>query len=150
MADTPPSGIERRLVLRLLGRWRAVHSDGAMPTLQAMSAQDFTDIGHSLFLIKVEASGEHTFVRVGEQLTLEARADFAGHPIADVPEDTLLAQGIAHHATTVAKRVPVSLGGTFTNRAGNPWFYRSIILPLRSPRGGIGHLIGAVNGKPAG
>lgn len=141
------SGMERRLVLRLLECWRAAEADGGMPTFDALAAQDLEDIPYSMFLLAPRGRGEPIFKRIGEDLAADVDGDLTGLPISAAPDNTLIAMAVAFYDKVLEKGVPVSLGGEFTDFVGRDVLYRSIILPLQGQSGKIAYLVGAANAK---
>ncbi len=143
-----PTGLERRMVHRLLVHWREAQSDdGQFPSLDDVLARDLGDILPMIYVLDASGGGEPVFERIGESYSGEMSADLAGRPVSSVPENTLLHQASLYHDKVLAKKVPITLGGEFTHAHGGTILYRSIIVPLRGDGGDAGLLLGAANCK---
>lgn len=141
------NGMERRLVLRLLARWRAAAAGAPLATVESLAAQGLDDVGASLFLLRLRRDDEPLIERVGYALAAELPFPPAGHPVSAVPAHSLLGQAMSFHPQVIEKGVPVATGGTFIDSAGQSFLFRGIILPLDDGNGAIGYLVGAANAK---
>lgn len=141
-----PTGIERRMVHRLLVHWRDAREDGALPTLDAVLKRDLGDIGPSIFVLRVvDGESEPAFERVGDAFAGEMPPDLTGRPVSAVPAGTLLAQAVGRYRMVLSKKVPMTTSGEFRHAQGGTVLYRSILLPVSEGRGTIDFLLGAAN-----
>ncbi|MEO5335559.1 MAG: hypothetical protein H7841_01510 [Magnetospirillum sp. WYHS-4] len=140
-------GVERRLVLRLLGHWRAAAEGRPLPTFAALSARDLEDIRPALFLLRLRRDREPVVEGAGRTLTLDLDGSPIGLAVSAVPAASLLGQATAYYEQVLEKGVPISHGGNFVDASGCTVKFRGIILPLDDGRGAIGYLIGAANCK---
>ncbi|MBL6958150.1 MAG: PAS domain-containing protein [Rhodospirillales bacterium] len=142
------TGIERRMVQRLLTHWRSVQDEGSIPSLKSILELDLGDIVPNLYVLKMKQDGsDPVFERIGRIIAGEAGSSLAGQPVSAVTEKTLLSQAIRYRDKVQAKTVPITLGGEFTDANGDVILYRSVILPLSEGDGFINALIGAANCK---
>jgi len=147
MADSP-TGLERRMVHRLLVHWReAQPEDGQFPSLDDFLARDLGDILPLIYVLEAAGGAEPMLERLGESYSGEAPADLAGRPLSSVPENTLLQQASRYFDKVMTKKVPITLGGEFTHANGATILYRSIIVPLRGGGENTYVLLGAANSK---
>ena len=144
--EEQPQGMERRMVHRLLERWRNAREDDGLPPLDGVLAQDLGDMVSDIYVLKLSA-GEPVFERVGETIGAELPDDLVEKPVSAVPESTLLKEALDYHARVLAKKVPITLGGDFVNGKDQTILYRSIITPLDDGEGNLGFLLGAANCK---
>lgn len=147
--DTLPKAEEKRLVLRLLGIWRAACRDDCYPSSADMEAERVDDIwDHGFVLDLTDPEGGPIFREAGPAFA--AHAADAGVPLRDLPVDrapqaTLVANALCCLDEVMHKRVPVSHGGKFVDRAGNEILYRTILLPLSDDGETMTGLMGAAN-----
>ena len=138
---------ERRFVLRLLDYWQVVRGERDFPTLADINFNDMGRDASSCAILTtadpIEASG---LSHVGLRLKPSEWDVVDGHCLAEVPEDSLLFQMIAHLKTLMTKRVPISMGGGFT-LYGKPVLGRSILLPLSENGKDVTHALGGINYK---
>jgi hypothetical protein len=96
----------------------------------------------------LDVAGKETdpeFMFIGNALAETAEAELTGQRLSRVPADTLLAKGLSYFGQVLAKRVPVTFGGDFTDRRGVKFLYRSVILPLADDGTNINRLLAAAN-----
>ncbi len=142
-----PTGLERRMVHRLLVHWREAHSIGdAFPSLDDVMGRELGDIEPLVYVLRV-GDGEPEFVSVGASFSEEDPNDLVGKSVSVMSGETLLGNALGYYKKIVEKKVPITMGGEFTNRQGKIILYRSIIVPLSSATRKIGHLLGAANCK---
>jgi hypothetical protein len=144
--DDRPNGIERRLVLRLLGIWRDARGENAFPSLADMRSEALDEIWPHAFLIDVADSGSEPVIReVGAEFATYCPDPLTSRAISETPHDTLAAEALSFVREVLERGVPVSRGGRFTGGDGSDLLYRSIVLPLSEDGERITSLIGAVN-----
>jgi hypothetical protein len=141
---------ERRLVLRLLAYWDDLRGDRDYPRADDIDARVIGDDWAHCFLLRLtgdELAGSR-LLHVGNVL-LGDLPDGAPETLVEVPESALLHHAAGFADQTLAKAVPVSLGGEALLTVGRTLF-RSILLPLSNDGTTIDHLLGAANGRPVG
>jgi hypothetical protein len=141
---------ERRLVLRLLAYWDDLRGDRDHPRADDVDAEMIGDDWAHCFLLRLAGDGPagSRLLHVGNAL-LGDLPDGAPDTLVQVPETALLHHAAGFVDQTLAKAVPVSLGGEAVLSGGRTLF-RSILLPLSDDGTTIDHLLGAANGRPVG
>jgi hypothetical protein len=135
---------ERRLVLRLLGHWRDLADDRAMPRVSDVDGAAIPELWPYCFMLDVRGA-EPVFTYVGEFHVASVGRDPTGQPLSSVPPETLLSQGLSYYPRVLARAIPITLGGQFVNREGRTVLYRSIIMPLGEGEGPVPSLLGGAN-----
>lgn len=145
--NEPPTGLERRMVHRLLVHWReAQAAKDIFPSIDDITGRDLGDIEPTLYVLEVGVV-EPKFISIGASFLNEVSGDLVGKPVSAVPEGTLLSNALSYYKKIIEKKVPITMGGEFTNMRGETILYRSIIVPLASGSAKIGCLLGAANCK---
>ena len=137
---------ERRLVLRLLGYWRGLRDGESIPSESEIDPEAIAEIWPHCAVLDVagkESDPEITFV--GTALTECAGAEMTGKKLSLAPAETLLSKGLSYYGQVLAKRVPITFGGEFTDTRGVKILYRSVILPLSEDGTNINRLLAAAN-----
>jgi hypothetical protein len=140
--------MERRLVVRLLHYWRGLSDGDRIPSESEIDPKAIPDMWPNCAVLDIagkETDPEFTFV--GAELTARAGAELSGRRLSQTPPDTLVAKGLSYFGQVLAKRVPITIGGDFTDGRGVRILYRSIILPLAKDGNGIDRLLAAANGR---
>ena len=146
--EEQPQGMERRMVHRLLERWRNAREDDGLPSLDDVLEQDLGDMVPDIYVLKLSGGGEEpVFERIGEALGADLPDDLVGKPVSAAPEGTLIKEALGYYARVVAKKVPITQGRDFVNGKDQTILYRSIITPLDDGEGDVGLLLGAANCK---
>ncbi|MEE8394015.1 MAG: hypothetical protein V3R66_06690 [Rhodospirillales bacterium] len=147
-ANESPTGLERRMVHRLLIHWReALGEEKTLPSLDDVMGRDLGDIAPLIYVLNLPEGGEPEFASLGEAFSGSEYGDLAGKPLSAVPEGTLLKNALGYYKNILDKKVPITMGGDFTDSQGKTVFYRSIIVPLSGGGDEIGQLLGAANFK---
>lgn len=147
MAESP-TGMERRMVHRLLVHWRNSRQEEKTPSLDDIFRQDLDDIVPLTYVLKVpDGGGEPEYERIGDSFSGELSEDLVGRPVSQTPEGTLLSQAVRYYDKVLGRKVPITLGGEFTHARGDTILYRSIILPVSGGSGTVDRLLGAANCK---
>ncbi|MBT4890208.1 MAG: hypothetical protein HON65_11720 [Rhodospirillales bacterium] len=143
------TGMERRMVHRLLVHWRKASRDESIPlTLEAILNQDLGDITPLIFVLIIPTGNEEpVFESIGESYLSELNSDLIGQSVSSVPDETLLQKASYYYDRILDKKVPTTLGGEFINAKGETVLYRSIITPLKGDDDNISKLLGAANCK---
>jgi hypothetical protein len=141
---------ERRLVLRLLAYWDDLRGARDYPRVDDLDVEAIGDDWAQCFLLRLDglAPADARLLHVGDSL-LDALPDGVPARLGDVPAEALLHHAAGFVDRTLAKRVPVSLGGEAALAQGTILF-RSILLPLSNDGTTIDHLLGAANDRPVG
>ncbi len=138
--------MERRLVVRLLQYWRGLGDVDRMPSESDIDPEAISDMWPNCVILDV--AGKETdpeFTYIGPELAARAGADLSGRRLSSAPPGTLLAKGLSYFGQVLAKKVPITFGGEFTDARGVKILYRSIILPLSADGDGIDRLLAAAN-----
>ena len=141
-----PPGIERRLVLRLLGHWRGLCGERKMPAFSEFNPTDIPDIWpHSFLLENTGTERGYIFRAVGDQMDSLPSGSLVGQPVTAAPADTLPSLALAYLDEMLDKGVPVSRGGEFSDSSGSRVLYRSVLLPIGDEANAIQGILGAAN-----
>jgi len=144
-ADDTTHPAERRMVLRLLRHWRDISNGREMPAVGALKGDAIPDMWPCCYVLDLGGGKAPCLENVGTSFAEEQTTALNGHPVSEIPADTLLAHATHYWRKVVEKRVPISIGGEFHHRDGRVILYRSIILPLSTDERQIDHLLGAAN-----
>ena len=141
-----PAGVERRLVLRLLGHWRSLCGDRGMPALPDLDPAAIPEIWPHSFVVQIDqAGGAHTFQAVGDQIEIASSQTLAGKQVTEADPNALSGIALAYLDEVLKKGVPVSRGGEFTTQTGSRVLYRSVLVPLSDDGTTISGILGAAN-----
>lgn len=147
-SDDATNPIERRLVMRVLKRWRELAGERDMPALVDVTGEAMPDLWSNCFVLGVEAgTAALSFRHVGAAFLDDGLNGLVGQPPSAVPSETLLGQAVKACPIVMRKLVPNSVGGSFTHRSGRLMLYRAIVLPLARDGRQLEALLGAVNGR---
>ena len=135
---------ERRLVLRLLDYWRTVTDQRRWPSPGDFYPAVIPDLWRYCFLIDLSGEGR-SFSYIGDFHREMYGLDLTGTPLAKADPDILLSRAASYIDDVVARAVPVTYGGQFTDRRGYDVLYRSILLPLSNDNQTISAILGAAN-----
>ncbi len=141
-----PQGIERRLVLRLLGHWRTLCGDRTLPALLDIDPAAIPDIWPHCFLLEIDKTGGgHVFRAVGDQLDNYTTGSLVGMRVTDAPTDALPGMALSYIDEVLKKGVPISRGGEFSQPDGTRVLFRSVLLPMGENENTICGILGAAN-----
>ncbi len=141
-----PPGLERRLVLRLLGHWRTLCGDRKLPAYSDFNPTAIPDIWPHSFLLEIdETEGGHVFRALGDQIDKYSSGSLVGMRVADAPTDALPGMALAYIDEVLEKGVPISRGGEFTKPNGTRVLFRSVLLPIGENANTICGILGAAN-----
>lgn len=150
-ADEAPTGIERRMVFRLLSYWRQLTADDAIPSLDRLQPEDIPDIWPDCYVLDpVGHQHDPIFRFVGADLASHVDIDLVGRNISDVPENTLVQVAVRYVPEVLRKGVPISRSGEFLRDDGSRVLYRSIVLPMSEEGAPLRLLLGAANCRVIG
>lgn len=145
----PPGGLERRLVLRILGHWRAKREGDEIPSLDAVTTAELDDAWSNVFVLRMSAAGVPVVGRVGALFLEDTGGHLIGKTIDAVPPSTLMSEAMRYWPDVIEKKVPITMGGEFTNPSGVRILYRSIVLPLSDDGVTVDFLLGAASCRVA-
>jgi hypothetical protein len=141
-----PPGIERRLVLRLLGHWRTLCGDRNLPALSDIDPTAIPDIWPHSFLIEIDGTrGDHVFKALGDRIDNYSAGSLVGRRVTDAPADALSGLAVGYIDEVLKKGVPISRGGEFSNPDGTRVLFRSVLLPIGENENTISGILGAAN-----
>jgi hypothetical protein len=141
-----PPGIERRLVLRLLGHWRQLCADRTMPVVSEIDPAAIPEIWPYCFLLEIDQSnGLHKYRALGDEIDKFTAPSLIGKTVADALADVLPGLALRYVDEVLEKSVPISRGGEFFTSNGGRVLYRSILLPTGDDENGISCILGAAN-----
>jgi hypothetical protein len=141
-----PSGMERRLVLRLLAYWRNLSDEGSIPSFDQVDPESIPEIWANCFVIDLSGAEDEPVIRVvGENLAKTSTVDLVDLPLSQLPQNTLIERATGYVGEVVRKSVPISRGGEFVKGDGTTVLYRSVILPMSDDGETLCGLLGAAN-----
>lgn len=134
------------MVLRLLHYWREIGTDDAFPAAGDVEPEAIPDMWPDCLILAVAGKeSDPEFLYVGDRLTEAGDQELVGTPVSAAPPDTLAGRAVSYFGQVLAKRVPITRGGEFTDSTGAKVLYRSIILPLAEDGKVIDRLLAAAN-----
>ena len=139
---------ERRLVLRLLNYWRSVAEQRRWPSPGDFYPAVLPDLWRFCFLIDLtgdDRGGERVFSYIGDFHREMYDVDLIGTAVAKADPNILNSRATSYIDDVVAREVPVTYGGQFTDSRGYSVLYRSILLPLSNDNETICAILGAAN-----
>lgn len=141
-----PQGMERRLVLRLLGYWRELCGDRTMPARAEIDAAAIPELWPHCFVLG-DSGPEDSFVfqAMGDEIAGNTVSALTGKPVTDAPSDSLPGLALVYMDEILEKAVPVSRGGEYVKPDGAKVLYRSVLLPLGDNDGTVDGILGAAN-----
>ncbi len=142
--NSPAPAPEKRLVLRILELWRRAHHTNELPSAASLSAADTGADRDHVYMIDVVYPGGPCFTHIGEALRGADWAQGEPMPLTDCPVESVLGLSSRNWREIIERRVPVTRGG-IGRHEGGPVLYRSIMVPLVDPNGGISLIMGAAN-----
>jgi hypothetical protein len=141
-----PSGMERRLVLRVLSYWREIAGERRFPTFADVDPSAVSSMWPYCFVLDVAGDPDDPVYRIaGHEFASHAGRRLAGMKVSEVPADTLIEKSIVYMDEVLIKKVPITRGGEFSRPDGAKILYRSILLPMSDDDTSISGLLGAAN-----
>lgn len=138
---------ERRLTTRVLEKWKALAQQGRLPRHADLVPETFgTDCPHCLLIEIAPDVAQSRPVYIGQELGGGGWMPDNSHSLADYPDAPLIHLATAKIGAMVARRAPITFGGTGVRKAAAV-LYRAILLPLSDDGERIDHAIGAINFK---
>jgi len=142
----PQGGRERRMVLRLLEFWRAAKGDASFPPAAKLDEAAMPELYPFCMLLYVRPNPADPLVTaVGRTISSYADAALKGLTVSRFERNTLPAEAVTYLSEVLRKGVPISRGGSFTDKHGATILYRSIVLPVAEDGETITGLIAAAN-----
>jgi hypothetical protein len=140
--------IDRRLVMRVLARWRALAGQGGLPRRSQIDPRQFgADWSHCLMLDVDPDPRASRFAYVGESLRDPTWPTFERQCVGECAEETLLYTATSYLPRVITEREPL-LEGVGVH-VGELVLYRSILLPLSENGSRIDGVLGAANYREA-
>lgn len=141
-----PEGMERRLVLRLLGYWRDIRGDESYPTFADVDPSAIPDIWPHCFVLETGGTDEiPVFRAVGDEIAKHFPGVIVGRRVSEITKQSLFSVTIDYLDQVLTKGVPISHGGEFYQDDGTKILYRSIVLPMSDDGETISGLLCAAN-----
>lgn len=135
---------DRRLVLRVMSRWRELAGARPSPRRAQLDPGRFGADWSSCFVIDVDPDLPRSrFAFVGHALRDPTWPTFDRQCLDECLEQTLLHAATATLDRVVSERTPIGEG--VGRHVGAPVLFRSILLPLSESGGRIDGVLGAVN-----
>ena len=144
--DTPLSGRERRMVLRLLEFWREARAARSYPHPADLDEAAMPELWP--FCIVFDVTQDRTdpvIVQAGRTISSFAAEPLAGRRASQFDKGTLPYQAVAYLDEVLQKEVPISRGGSFVDPRGVTILYRSIVVPASENGTTVTTLIAAAN-----
>lgn len=143
--EAQPDGRERRLSLRLLSYWRDQAAGRPYPRLDDIAGTAIPDMWPHCFVLDCQGPGEPIFGYIGAALGEWAGTSLDGKPVSALAKNNLIGISLGFYGQVLRKKVPITMGGEFTDAQGRMIQYRSILCPLSENGDTIDHLLGAAN-----
>lgn len=141
-----PSGMERRLVLRLLGYWREIRGDDDYPTFSDVDPAAIPDIWPHCFVLEASKAGDDPIFRaVGDEIAGHFPGVIIGRRVSELTDQSLFSVTIDYLGQVLSKGAPISHGGEFYRDDGTKILYRSIVLPMSDDGETVSGLLCAAN-----
>jgi len=141
-----PTGIERRMVYRLLSYWRTLSVDDEIPLLDSVDPEAIPDIWECSFVLDVSGHQHDPVIRfLGPKIGVHSDMTLVGTAISNVPKRTLLSMAVSYVPEVLRKEIPICRGGEFVRVDGSRLLYRSIVLPMSTNGRSVNFLLGCAN-----
>ena len=142
----PQDGRERRMVLRLLEFWRTEKGDASFPPAAKLDESAMPELYPFCLVLDVRGNpADPTVVAAGRTISSYSDASLKGLPISRFERNSLPFQAVTYLSEVLRKGVPISRGGSFTDKRGVTILYRSIVVPVADDGETITGLIAAAN-----
>lgn len=139
-------GMERRMVLRVLHRWRELAGDRDFPAPKVVTGTSFREFWPYCFVLDCAGvAGDPIFIEFGEELEVLCGRNMARRPARETPAPTIISETLKFANEVLRRKVPVTRGGEFALSGGATVLYRSILLPLGDDDDNVTHIVGAAN-----
>lgn len=136
---------ERRLTTRMTATWSALSRDGRLPRHADLNPARFgKDMANMAIVVLAAEPGAAKLLYVGEILRNDDWSPDIMQTLGDYPSNSLLGLAAAKIPAVLAKRGPVTFGGTGVNGTA-AILYRAILLPFSDDGETIGHVVAAIN-----
>src|SRR6185312_15636660 len=129
---------ERRLILRVRGRWQRACGGRPFPHPREIDPAAFGDDWPHCYLLDLAEPGDPAFAYVGGAF------EFAGRRFSDCPIGSLLRTAAGAFPQALASRAPVVFMGSGLD-GDRPILLRAILLPLSRNGADVDTLLGAAN-----
>jgi hypothetical protein len=140
-----PLDRDKRLTMRALHHWRDILGSRAFPRSADVDAAALGDDWRNCLLIGLTTPLERSqFRHVGCNLCPAPGIDFAGRPLAECREHTVLREATSYISRVLERRVPIGVGGSIA-QGDRAFLYRSILMPLSDDAGAVDAIFGAAS-----
>jgi hypothetical protein len=134
------------MVLRLLEFWRTVKGDASFPSAAMLSESAMPELYPFCIVLDVRGNPtDPTVVAAGRTISSYSDAALKGLTVSRFERNTLPSEAVSYLAEVLRKGVPISRGGSFTDKRGVTILFRSIVLPVADDGETITGLIAAAN-----
>jgi hypothetical protein len=141
----PVSVDDRRLTNRVLAKWTVITAGQRMPRRAEITPEAFGDDWRYCSLIALDPTVIRSrLAYVGEIMQVPDRKSGTDQILNDYAEGTLLRLAAAKIPAMIAKRGPITFGGTGAHD-GKAMLYRAILLPMSEDNNNIDHVLSAIN-----
>lgn len=126
-----PSGIERRITLRLIAYWERIRRGRPMPAETDIDPDDLADLWDYCFLVHVRdlAKQDYNYTYIGSAIVEAYRGGLSVNDKGGMV--TINASKlVSNYAAVIGDRRPVVEEGEFANARGQIVKYRQCMLPL--------------------
>lgn len=136
---------ERRLTTRMTAKWTDLSRDGQLPRHADLNPASFGKDLSNIAIIELSAEpGAAKLLYVGDILRNDGWSAGGVQTVAHYAPNSLLGLAAAKIPAVLAKRAPVTFGGTGVNGV-SAILYRAILLPFSDDGETIGHVVAAIN-----
>lgn len=143
--------MERRLVLRVLKRWRSIAGDRRYPAHADITAESMEGMWANCFILQLGRFRDDPIFRFcGDSFTHPPGHMLEMTPVSALPKATLIAHAVTFLDEVLDRDVPIARGGGFVMPTDEQVRFRSILLPLSDNDRTLTHLLGAANAKETG
>ena len=144
--DKTQDGRERRMVLRVLEFWREAKGEASFPKPTQFDESAMPELYPFCMLLDLKGNPDDPrVVAVGREMSSQVEGSLKGLSVSQLETNTLPCQAVAYVAEVLRKGVPISRGGSFTDKNGATLLYRSIAAPLADDGETVTGLIVAAN-----
>jgi hypothetical protein len=141
-----PAGKERRMTLRLLHYWRECCGDDFYPALSDIRGEDIPHMWPHCIVLDLGDGPEDPVVRfAGPEMRADCNGDVTHKSVSALQDQTLVKEALSHLPKMTEKRVPILMGGEYSNGKGARVLYRAVLLPLSDDGENLHHVLAAVS-----
>ncbi len=141
------SGIERRLVYRLVDFWRDLRGERCFPAISSVDPRNMRDRWPQCFVTGIDPQGVTRFTYFGPDLVALYDTDLTGEIVDLVPPDSVLERAVALKGVVLRKQAPNSVGDSLTLAGGIEVLDRVCLLPFSEDDARIDAMMGGLSYK---